>query len=142
MKIIKEYQKNHDGYYLIRIRCEAGDRTLSYIFKDLSGFCEEDSVYIDIHKLNNPKFYEESNIKYYEEESNFKLTNLIPIGLVDFIDKRNYANDILKISCREKDDLYKVNYIIKNVEQAIKIKYEAINFLEKVEKGQEITAID
>ncbi|WP_010236305.1 hypothetical protein [Clostridium arbusti] len=86
---------------------------------------EKDSVWVNIDNLLDESFLKEHNIDYIIEDE-----NVIPIGIVDFVDNKYYSEKVC-IWNHNKVTLYKANQILKNIDRAIEIKYEAIKFVNK-----------
>lgn len=95
------------------------------VFIDTGKMFDPDTVWIDINKFNDENFLKENEIEYILEG---KDKNIIPIGLVNFTDPRVYYSNELNIWNRKEIELHKSNQIIKNIERAIQIKYEAVKF--------------
>jgi hypothetical protein len=127
MLTFKELENRvYDTLYAIQIEVlnEEGPQN---VFLDQRRLFELDNKWIDINKLNNEKFLHAHNITIIKDVDG----NIIPIGLVDFTYKKEYYHDHLFLVNYECKDLYKSNQIIENIKKAIKLKYEAVKFLNR-----------
>lgn len=141
MKLDYEYElaRSNGGVvnYVISITVyDNGDERRLQCFKEASIIADDYSSYLNMEDLTEKQFYLNKTIDYIIEKNN--LTNeesIIPIGLVDFTDKRNYTSSILKIITTNRNkELYKANQILRNIERAIKLKYEGQIFINKFDK--------
>ena len=124
---IKDSESNHNPIYSIQIVVE--DKTIRQsIFISVREIVESDTVWININNLNNEDFLKQHRIDYILEGED---KNIIPIGLVDFTNPEKYNMAELNIWNCKGVELHKSNQIIKNIERAIKIKYEAITFINR-----------
>lgn len=133
MIIIKTFEKFTDkesmckNIYGISIVVKSGN-AVENVFVDTSKMIEPNTVWIDINKLNSESFLKEHQIDYIIEGEN---KNIIPIGLVNFTEPKNYSFSELNIWNSKCTDLHKANQILENIERAIKIKYEAVKFINR-----------
>lgn len=97
------------------------------VFFDQSNFFDFDHKWIDINKLSDEDFLHQHHIEIIKDEHG----NIIPIGLIDFINKSKYNGEQLYLVNYKDENLYKLNQIIKNIEKAIKMKYEAVKFINR-----------
>ncbi|WP_372999785.1 hypothetical protein [Lutispora sp.] len=144
MKTKKEYWKwniNHGKtlYCVCYQVLDDNDKVFSK-FKDLRQFYEPDTEYIDINKLNSVKFLEDNNIEYIIEGKEDK--NIIPVGIIDFTKTKDYYSGELSIFNFDNVDLHKSNQIMKNIERAIELRYEAVKFVQKFGKDCRVEIIE
>ena len=131
MNIVKTFVKGRnkgESYYpMFGIKFTLKDETtVQRVFMDTSEIVEPNTMWIDINKLYNEDFLKEHKIDYVLEGEN---KNIIPIGLVDFTNDSEYSKIALNICNFKGVELYKSNQVIKNIERAIEIKYEAMKFI-------------
>jgi len=137
IKIEKEknfYRMNYNNncWYGINISIE-DDKAVPIILRQYE-FNEEDTVYMNIFKLNDEEFLKENNIAYLVKDD-----NIIPIGLIDFQRNDRRCNSTnLSLICTSKDKLYLCESIIKNIVEAIRIKYKSIEFDNTFEKDKSV----
>ena len=132
MNIVKTFEKGRGKgeslYPMFGIKFTIKDETMvQRVFIDTSEIVEPNTMWIDINKLCNEDFLKEHKIDYVLEGEN---KNIIPIGLVDFTNESEYSKIALNICNFKGVQLYKSNQVIKNIERAIEIKYEAMKFIE------------
>lgn len=98
------------------------------IFKDFRELTYEDTEYISLFNFNSEEFLKENNIEYIKDVRG----EIIPIGIVDFSKNNLYKKlDYLNLIVNSKEDLYKCNSILRNIDEAIRIKYEEVKFIER-----------
>jgi len=133
MDIIKTFEKFTDkesmckNIYGISIVVKKSS-VVQNVFVETSKMIEANTSWIDINKLNDESFLIEHKIDYILEG---KDKNIIPIGLVDFTQPKEYSFSELNIWNSKCADLHKANQILKNIERAIQIKYEAVKFINR-----------
>jgi maltose-binding protein MalE len=160
MELKKEYKVNNRGVYTVKLTLiEDGEPAFGFYNKYTAndkdgrpavGFNQIASVY-DIDDLSNKKYYEEEGIDIeieYIDDIHFtdKQENIIPVGLVNFINDANptsvnlnrgtYAFKDISIHIGGTENLKKVAKTINNIEKAIKINYdikELKDLFEKIE---------
>lgn len=136
MKIQKEYrarfnERTDEALYVVTFKIINNDGlNAMYVFSNsIDKIKKEGTAFVDINKFNNEDFLKENNIEYLiEEDDKFKQINLIPVGLVDFIDDLNFNKTSLNLCNFDGVSLEKANQVINNIEKAIKIKHEAYKF--------------
>lgn len=93
-----------------------------------------------MEKLTDKKFLEDKHIGYIIEKDDAGQENIIPIGIVDFIDRDKYdCGRFIIFTTSKNKELYRANQIINNVKRAIQLKYEAYIFINKFDYRQQIT---
>lgn len=133
MNIVKTLEKyrEKDSYnkFIYGIIIAVKDGTaFQNVFVDTTKLLDVDTVWININNLNSEEFLTEHGIEFILEG---KDKNIIPLGLIDFLKPREYCHNELNIWNRDGIELHKANQIIKNIERAIEIKYEAVKFINR-----------
>jgi|GEM_PF-2911688 len=145
MKIIKEYHEKDAGYgknrYLVRISCKGSNEDYFTPFINLDTLPGTMPGSFNIHKLTNREFLEDNNIEYQTKIVD-GIEMFIPTGIVDFVNQQNYFIKNLNLKCESYDNLHQVTQVIELIEEAIKIKYEAIVLINKANSGKaEVTEV-
>ncbi|WP_315112936.1 hypothetical protein [Clostridium intestinale] len=145
MKIVKEFRYGGDfskKYYAVRFTVMDREDRSMYIFLENRNLFKENTVYIDINNLNIQEFYEKNNIEYVIEKEENGNVNIIPIGLVDFIDEETYRASSLGVCNFDGNSLENANKILKNIDKAIELKYEALKFVNKFKARNNVEEIE
>lgn len=144
MKIIKEYHEKDVGYgknsYLIRISCKGSNEDYFTPFMNLNLLLGGESNSFNIHRLVDKVFLDAHKIEYFSKVVD-GTEMIIPIGIVDFVNQENYYLKSLNLKCESYDNLHQVTRVINLLEEAIKIKYEAIVLINKARIGKEEVTI-
>ncbi|AKN32332.1 hypothetical protein Ccar_16265 [Clostridium carboxidivorans P7] len=136
MIIEKSYELWKDDkfnkHYIMTFRVlDLYDRSVScFIDGKAQGILEEGAKWIDINNLDKKEFLNEKNIEFIIEK-NEGIEQIIPVGLIDFIIGEKYCFTELHLCKFGGDSLYKSNQIVKNIQRAIEIQYEAKKFADK-----------
>lgn len=140
MLIKKEFNKHKKGEwsecgYVYTVKYDA---ERNYVFINHENLKEIESSFINCMDLNSEEFLKSHNIEYMINKDK----EIIPVGIVQFVQnnslERIYNTPYLKLRCNDEKELHLFNQIISNIDEAIRIKYEAVKFNEKVGKIEEI----
>jgi hypothetical protein len=145
MKIIKEYHEKDAGYgknrYLIRISCKGSNEDYFAPFINLDTLPGTIPGSFNIHKLTSREFLQDNSIEYQTKIVD-DTEMIIPTGIVDFVNQENYFLKYLNLKCESYDNLHQVTQTIDLIEEAIKIKYEAIRLIRKAKSLEvEVTEV-
>lgn len=147
MYIEKEYshhRKDFVDYFCLNITVKTNSQSCVTFLRNTDNLVDKDSVWISIENLANEEFLKQNDIEYtVEENQSTKEKDIIPIGLFEFNDNDKFRYGELLLWHVGSKDLYKSEYIVKNIEKAIKIKYEALKFKDKcIKKWKEEISLD
>lgn len=126
-----EFEQFYNGVKFT-IKYEMEDREECFIDCDaLVNFLEtnykkynENYGYLDVFALEDEEFLKEANIEFIKDEDG----GIIPIGIVDFQNKFKRLSRLC-FTVDRSAKLYRVPYILRNIEKAIRIKYKAVDFM-------------
>ncbi|MCD2345799.1 hypothetical protein [Clostridium guangxiense] len=140
MYIEKKYSHNRKDfidYFCVKIRVITNSQTSIPFLRKTDDLVDKGTRWINIKNLNDKEFLKQKNIDYIENDNEvIKEKEIIPIGLFNFNDEDNFNYGELLLWYVGSEDSYKAEYIIKNIEKAIKIKYEALKFKDKCIKNE------
>jgi len=139
MKIEKIYDARKESgkvYFSFRIIIKDDNNRIKPIFISINETVINNPFCVKLSMMCNEEFLRKHKIEYIIEDDRLNNTrNIIPIGIVDFCyAEDNYFDSMIFIADYE-DNLYEMNQIINNIENAIKIKYEGYKFIEKCKKN-------
>lgn len=142
MHIEKEYSYHRTDfidYFCLKISVKENSQNISFL-RNTGDLVDKDTVWISIKNLNDEEFLIQHDIKYVIKENQFD-KEIIPIGLFDFNDDDNFRYCELLLWNVGSEDLYKAESTVKNIEEAIRIKYKALKFKNKCteNKKEDIT---
>lgn len=137
LKIKVEYNTHghfEDKVYTSRIRIyNDKDELLNpFFYKEL---ITDSNVWINATNLLSEAYLKENKIEFIID---VETKEIIPLGLIK-VRTEEYVYDALRLSCKNSDELYKVDKVIKNIIEAIKIKYKSQILLLKCYRNEDDT---
>lgn len=129
------YREKFTDYFCLKISVKEDDQNGVSFLRSTVDLVDKDTVWISIKNLNDEEFLKQHQIEYIVKvNESDKSKEIIPIGLFEFNDGDFRYSELFLWNIGSQD-LYKAERIVKNVEDAIKIKYEALKFKNKCIKN-------
>jgi hypothetical protein len=144
MNIEKRYsyhRKDFIDYFCLKISVKENSQNISFL-RNTDDLVDKGTVWISIKNLTDEEFLIQHDIEYIIKENQVD-KEIIPIGLFEFNDDDDFRYCELLLWNVGSRDLYKAEDMVKNIEEAIKIKYKALKFKNKcIEKEKEDITLD
>lgn len=138
MHIEKEYSYHRTDfvdYFCLKISVKENSQNIPFL-RNTGDLVDKDTVWISIKNFNDEEFLKQHDIEYIIKENQFN-KEITPIGLFEFNDDdNNFRYCELLLWNVGSEELYKSESIVKNIEEAIKIKYKALKFKNKCTKSK------
>lgn len=144
MYIRKQYLVNNNSPGRLYLRISVSEdkkenrQTQDHVpfLKDMNDLYDsKDMRWINIKNLDDEEFLEKHNIECFSKENkSYNKREIYPVGMFEF-NKGTFSSNDLRLYFTETQDLYRVEQVVKNIEEAIKIKYNESKFRNKFYNG-------